>query len=293
MGCEQSYTYANGYYHGDMASDPAPPPSPAEPGVDARVQAVAVLADEQRRRMYGFARRARRPVTREEAAADAGISPKLAAFHLDKLVAAGLLRARYESPGGIRKVGRKPKVYEPTDADIRISIPERRPDLIAEILLDAVLAEQPGEGAQAAALRTAWRHGEERGATERARTRPGRLGPERSVSAGQAVLDRYGFEPDRRGPTTLCLLNCPFHHLTARSPELVCGINHAFVSGILQGLETTGVDAVLAPHPGQCCVELRASHDGDNGPPPDGGCARDHGSTTGGDPLLESSPQGP
>jgi predicted ArsR family transcriptional regulator len=206
--------------------------------------------------MYGFARRARRPVTREEAASVAGISAKLAAFHLDKLVAAGLLRARYESPAGTRKVGRKPKVYEPTEADIRISIPERRPDVIAEILIDAVLTEEPGEGARAAALRAARQHGEDTGATERGRIRPGRLGPERSLSVSETVLARYGFEPERRAATGVRLLNCPFHQLAARSPELVCGLNHAFVGGLLCGLETTGVEAVLAPHAGRCCVEL-------------------------------------
>lgn len=226
------------------------------------MDAVAVLADAQRRRMYGFARRARRPVTREEAASVAGISAKLAAFHLDKLVAAGLLRARYESPAGTRKVGRKPKVYEPTEADIRVSIPERRPDVIAGILIDAVLTEEPGEGARAAALRAARQHGEETGAAERDRIRPGRLGPERSLTVSENVLARYGFEPERRAATGVRLLNCPFHQLAARSPELVCGLNHAFLGGLLCGLETTGVEAVLAPHAGRCCVELRRPADG-------------------------------
>ncbi|MCP9943803.1 hypothetical protein LUX12_01710 [Streptomyces somaliensis] len=94
-------------------------------------------------------------MTREEAAADAGISAKLAAFHLDKIVAAGLLTSRYDSPGGIRKVGRKPKVYEPAGADVRVSIPERRPDVLAEILVDAVLDQRRDEDARSAALRTA------------------------------------------------------------------------------------------------------------------------------------------
>lgn len=239
-----------------MATPPAPSDDAPPPGGDP-VGAVAVLADEQRRRMYAFARRVRRPVTREEAAAEAGISAKLAAFHLDKLVEAGLLRAWYDNPGGVRKVGRKPKVYEPTPADIRVSIPERRPDVIAEILLDAVLAQRPGEAARAAALRTARQRGQDIGAAERARIRPGRLGPERSLSATEPLLAQYGFEPERRTPTSLALLNCPFHHLATRSPELVCGLNHAFLGGILDGLEATGVDAVLAPCAGRCCVELR------------------------------------
>ncbi len=238
-----------------MASDPTAFEPSAD--ADALMASVAVLADEQRRRMYGFARRARRPVTREEAAADAGVSAKLAAFHLDKLVAAGLLRARYASTGDAPRVGRKPKVYEPTGADLRLSIPERRPELIAEILLDAVLDEPSGQGARADALLAARRRGEAAGAAERERTRPGRLGPERSVTACGNALVRYGFEPDRESPTRMRLLNCPFHQLAERSQELVCGINHAFLGGFLTGLRASGVDAVLAPRPGQCCVELR------------------------------------
>lgn len=230
--------------------------TPPEPTAENRVTTIAVLTDGQRRRVFGYVRRARRPVTREEVAADSGVSVKLAAFHLDKLVEAGLLRTSYEAPAGVRKVGRRPKVYEPTDADIRVSIPERRPDVIAEILIDAVMTEQAQESARAAALRTARQHGHDIGSAERARTRPGRLGPERSVNAVEAVLERYGYEPDRPAPTTLRLLNCPFHRLATRSTELVCGINHAFLGGVLDGLQTTGLDAALTPHPGRCCVEI-------------------------------------
>lgn len=71
----------------------------------AALVAVAALSDELRRRMYGFIRRVGRPVSREEAAKSVGISRKLAAFHLDKLVEVGLLRARYEPVGGFARWG--------------------------------------------------------------------------------------------------------------------------------------------------------------------------------------------
>ncbi|MEV0611959.1 transcriptional regulator [Nonomuraea sp. NPDC050404] len=229
-----------------------------QPSAAAGVEAISVLGDDVRRRMYGFVRRARHPVTREAVAGDAGISAKLAAFHLDKLVAAGLLRARYDNPPGVRRVGRKPKVYEPAGRDIRISIPERHHDVLAEILIDAVHTAEQGEDPRAAARRAAHRRGEALGAEVRARTRPGRLGPERSLTLSEAMLEQHGFEPHRRAPDELRLLNCPFHPLAARSPELVCGINHAFLDGFLAGLRTAGVGAFLAPRPGHCCVELRA-----------------------------------
>ena len=54
---------------------------------------VGALDDDLRRRMYAYCRRAGHSVTRDEAAAHVGISRKLAAFHLDKLVDAGLLWA--------------------------------------------------------------------------------------------------------------------------------------------------------------------------------------------------------
>ena len=85
----------------------------ADVGLDhASLTSLAALGDTTRRRMFEFIRQARRPVTREEVADSLGVSRKLAAFHLDKMVAAGLLHAHYESPAGIRKVGRRPKVHE-------------------------------------------------------------------------------------------------------------------------------------------------------------------------------------
>src|SRR4051812_14793052 len=89
------------------------------------LRAFGALGEDQRRQLYGFARAARRPVSREEAAAAVGISRKLAAFHLDKLVDAGLLQRR-SLVGGTSRVGRRPKVYEPTDASFQMSIPARR-----------------------------------------------------------------------------------------------------------------------------------------------------------------------
>ncbi|MBV8933739.1 MAG: transcriptional regulator [Kutzneria sp.] len=230
---------------------------------DPAISAVAALDDELRRGMYVFIRGARRPVTRDEAAASVGISRKLAAFHLDKLVAAGLLRAHYEPVGGIRKVGRTPKVYEPTEADIRVTIPERRHEMLAEILMDAVLAEDTGENARQAAIRVAGHRGQQLGTAERERTRPGRLGVERALTLTEDMLARHGFEPNRESPACLRLRNCPFHPLAAEAPELVCGINHAFLTGMLTGLAASSVSAVLVPRPGECCVELRSASSGE------------------------------
>ena len=235
---------------------------------DPQIRAVAVLDDTLRRGMYSYIRTARRPVTRDEAAAAVGISRKLAAFHLDKLVEAGVLRAGFRSPAGAGRVGRAPKVYQPADTDIRVSIPPRQPDLLAEILVDAVLAESPDENATGSAERAvaaARERGRRIGAAEREDLRPGRLSTERALTLTEAVLQRNGFEPHRPSPTCLRLGTCPFHPLAARAPGLVCGINHGFLAGLVDGLGATTVEAVLDPHAGECCVEL---HPAESGPEP-------------------------
>jgi predicted ArsR family transcriptional regulator len=214
------------------------------------IRAIAALDDELRRGMYAFIRAAGRPVTRDEAAGSVGISRKLAAFHLDKLVAAGLLRARY-APAG--RVGRAPKVYEPAAADIHVAIPQRQHGLLAEVLLAAVV----DQGAQEAATRAAAERGRRLGMQERERVKLGRLGAERALTVAEGVLAQNGFEVKRESTTCVRLRDCPFHPVTQQAPELVCRINQAFLAGFLDGLDAPTVSAELAKVPGACCVCLR------------------------------------
>jgi predicted ArsR family transcriptional regulator len=207
-------------------------------------------------RLYAIVRAAHRPVSREEAAASTGISRKLAAFHLDKLVGAGLLRARYDAPLGPRRVGRTPKTYEPSGVDIAISIPARHYDVLADILIDAIRAGASGDDPRSAATQVARVKGAEHGASQRERLRPGRLGPERALTVAAEILGELGYEPQRDAPTRLRLLNCPFHPLSARAADVVCAVNHAYLSGLLDGLGATSAKAVHDPEPGICCVRL-------------------------------------
>jgi predicted ArsR family transcriptional regulator len=223
----------------------------------ASVAAVAALADDLRWRMYAFIRDTGEPVTRDQAAAEVGISRKLAAFHLDKLVDAGLLQTG--AARGLRRAGRAAKTYWPTDRVVQISIPPRQHTFLAEILLDSILAGGPHANVRQVVLETAAARGRQLGEVERRRGRPGRLGAERTLSLARSFLARLGFEPAQTAPGQLVLRNCPFQPLAARSTELVCGINHAFLAGFLEGLSTTSAVAVLEPQAGGCCVELRAA----------------------------------
>lgn len=221
----------------------------------AAVAAIAALDDDVRRALYEFVRAARRPVTREAAAEAVGISRKLAAFHLDKLVDLGVLRSGF-GPADTRKVGRAPRVYEPAAADIAVCVPERTPGLLASILVEAVTHERADETGADAAMRVAHKHGAATGAAARARSRPGRLGAERAARLAEEVLAEQGFEPYREG-AALRLRNCPFHPLAARSPDFVCGLNREYLDGVLDGIGADGrIVAELVPRPGECCVEI-------------------------------------
>ena len=86
----------------------------------------------------------------------------------------------------------------------------------------------------------------------------GPAGGDRDLTPAGELLEQHGYEPERSSQHTLRLRNCPFHTLARRAPEIVCAINQALLDGLLRGLGDQPVQAVLAPRPNACCVELRA-----------------------------------
>jgi predicted ArsR family transcriptional regulator len=216
--------------------------------VDAAWQAVAALVDPVRRALYEYVRRGRRPITREEAAQAVDISRNLAAFHLDKLVEAGLLAARYEALGGQpRGRGRTPKVYEARGEGLALTVPGRRYDLVSTILADAITASP--RNAQTEAHVCATKLGADLGAA----ATPGRSP---HTEAATVALAELGYEPQRAGDD-IVLGNCPFHAVALRHTALICGINVAFVGGLLAGLGCDHLRAELRPRAGGCCACIR------------------------------------
>ena len=230
-----------------------------------QLAALALLADELRQRLYRFVAAQPGPVTRDEAAAAVGISRKLAAFHLDKLAAAGLLEATTPDPASRRPgPGRTPKAYRPAAAEVTLSIPQRRYDALGDVLAQAIVADGPASTTRHTAQQLARERGVALGERVRAQRRLGRLGPERALTVIGELLGACGYAP-ARAPTQLLLRNCPFQQLARRAPELVCGLNQQFLAGLLAGLRSRRVDAVLQPDaaadPTRCCVLLQeATH---------------------------------
>ena len=238
---------------------------------DEMVATVSVLADDVRRRLYFHVRAATEPVTRDDAAIAAGISRKLAAFHLEKLVDSGLIRVIVDKPAGrMARPGRSPKMYRPSDAEMSLSIPTRQYELMAAMLLAGI--NMGGPDARESALKASFERGRDIGAKVRGVLRPGKLGLERAVRLTMQALTEQGFEPELKhvdGRTEVLSRNCPFHGLLAEDRLLVCTLNCSLVSGVLSGLDTEILDATLVPRDDEhCCVTVHSQMAGIIEPPP-------------------------
>jgi predicted ArsR family transcriptional regulator len=223
------------------------------------IEKVGTLADDLRRRMYLFIRDQGRPVSRDEAAETVGISRKLAAFHLDKLTEKGLLKADYARLSGRSGpgAGHPSKVYEPTEVDVAVSIPSRSYDFAGRVLVSA-LERSPAESRDA--VRTAAREqGFSLGDQVRRERRLRPASPRKTLALTRELLYERGYEPYLDEDGGLRLRNCPFHVLAQQSVEIVCGLNQAFISGLLAGLGSDELDAALDPQPGQCCIRIQST----------------------------------
>lgn len=203
---------------------------------------LSALTDPVRRRLYAYVTAQDRPVRRDDAAAAVGISRALAAYHLDLLAAAGLLATSYARPRGRGGpgAGRPAKHYEPVLQEVSLSIPPRNYTLLARLLADAVAADASG-AIRSAVLAAAEVEGHVAAA-------PG--------SDLLTTLTDNGYAPTEADHDDIELGNCPFHQLSQRQTELVCGLNHALLRGILAGCGDDLDRAELAPGPGRCCVVI-------------------------------------
>lgn len=216
---------------------------------------VGALLEPVRRSLYLFVLAQARPVSRDEAATAVGVRRGLAAFHLDRLAADGLLDVEFRRLSGRTGPGsgRPSKLYRPAQAEYELSLPPRSYSFVAELLAEALEARSPG-GTGESPQAIAERHGAAigRAARHRLGARP-RVAELRS--ALDAVLAGLGYQPYAEARTHR-LRNCPFHALADRHRDLVCGMNEALLRGVLDGLGLDRLEASLDPRPDECCVVL-------------------------------------
>jgi predicted ArsR family transcriptional regulator len=224
-------------------------------GFERNVAGISVLAEPVRRELYQFVCSQPEPVGRDQAAQALGIARHQVKFHLDRLEAEGLLEVDYvrltgrTGPGA----GRPAKRYRRAGGEFAITLPAREYELAGHILAEAIVASaQAGTPIHAALSRAAAAHGATLAAA-----------PDRPSSADNAldlaasILSRHGYEPRRIGSAVL-MANCPFHALARSHTELVCGMNHSLISGVVRSVAPDLLDVRLDPGDNRCCVTLTA-----------------------------------
>ena len=222
-----------------------------EPTVDG-IEAIAALDEPVRRRLYDYVSASGRAVDRDEAATACGVSRSLAAFHLDRLAALGLLTVEYRRLSGRtgRGAGRPNKLYRRADRDFEVHLPPRHYDLAAELYADAI-DELGSEGRQALNAGARARGAE----LARREIASGTADVTDPVAATVATLQRLGYEPVLDGGD-IALRNCPFHELARSHQAATCGMNLAMLDGLVS--ETAGDELIprLEPRDGWCCVRI-------------------------------------
>ncbi|GAA4948397.1 helix-turn-helix transcriptional regulator [Actinoplanes utahensis] len=197
---------------------------------------VAALTDGVRRSAYhAVAGAGPAPVGRDEVAETLGVGRTLAAFHLDKLVDAGLLEVSYARRSGRTGpgAGRPAKLYRIAPREHAVSVPPRSYRGAAEMLAESV--------ERAGAEQVLYEVAREQGRQSR-----GDGADPAEVLAGQ------GYAPIP-GVDRIELRNCPFHRLAEQFPPLICGMNLELISGLVEG---SGWTARMDPGPDRCCVTL-------------------------------------
>ncbi len=218
------------------------------------IAAVALLAEPMRRRVYEWVVAQHRAVGRAETAGALGITQPLATFHLDRLADGGLLQASYRrinerrGPGA----GRPARIYWRGDDELSVSLPERRYELAARTLAEAIEHSPPAA---------------EVAATEAGRAAGRRLGDETTrrlrrrspTTQLRTALEDHGYEPVvERGSRTIRLRNCPFHALVDEHRSLVCTMNLAMAEGMAEAIgPRLAYQPVSDPQEGFCCVAFR------------------------------------
>lgn len=222
-----------------------------------QVAALSSLRDPVRRSLYQYVAEQSDYVSRDDAAHTAGISRTLAAFHLERLVEAGLLEAVYRRLSGRTGpgAGRTSKVYRRARRQFRLSLPERRYDVLAEVFaeaLDSGVRVPASERLAAAAEQFGARLGKQAASSIR-----GKGDQRQALHEGLRLLTEFGFEPIQEGDW-ITLRNCPFDALAQEHRDLVCGVNLSLMKAFVTGLGTSGVKTHLERAEGRCCVRFHA-----------------------------------
>jgi len=209
----------------------------------------------RRRQILEAIHRSPAPLCASEIAGRAGIHPNTARFHLDALVADGVVERMPAEPRG---PGRPRIVYRARPGMALGG--ERRYRVLAEILLGYLTSVTSGGTAATAAADAGRAWGEH--------VIP-RAAPLHEVGCAEAVarvlmmLDELAFAPetvagDDDVPAQVRLRHCPFLELAEDHSDIVCSLHLGLIQGAFAGLRSPMTASELIPfgEPDACLVRL-------------------------------------
>ncbi len=180
-------------------------------------------------------------------------------FHLDQLVAGGLLDSEFR--GG--RVGRPRKVYRIRPGGLLTDSSVDAFAALTEVLTDAwpapgEVALSPIEAGRRWMLRHAKPPSPSADSDGSAATWFGRVGHVVDL------LERWGYRPDLRtsdggNVVEMTLVDCPFITMAATRADVVCGVHQGLIQGALESTGETDVEVRLLPliTPRTCAAHLR------------------------------------
>lgn len=240
--------------------------------------ADALLRSPVRRAIVGALAAGRAPgVIAEHTAADlaevVGRHVTTVRFHLDRLVAAGLVASRFRPRA---TVGRPHRVYSLVGAS---SPAEERTEVESLRLLSGLLvaALAPGEGAARVTPVEAGRRWALAHVPVLPDDRPAETAGRwlAKLSRVVEVLEAWGYRPevstrDDGRTADLTLAHCPFRDLARENEAVVCGIHRGLIAGSLERLGEQAVRVGLEPFvgPTTCRAQVTTTTPFDASAPP-------------------------
>lgn len=198
-------------------------------------------------------------LTAAELAEHVGLHVTTVRFHLDQLVAAGLVEASFHRSGS---AGRPRKIYAPVQgslAEVDVAGEADALRLLSSLLAGA-FADSSG-GATPTPLEAGRRWAVEHVPADPAST-PARTPGEWLSKVGRMldVLHEWGYTPEMStsdgGRTArLVLKDCPFLALAVDNPAVVCGIHRGLITGSMEQFGEPDTEIGLEPFVGPAtCV---------------------------------------
>lgn len=171
-------------------------------------------------------------------------------FHLDQLVAAGVLEARFRRSA---RAGRPSKVYSVAAGSLDHSSSEEGFRILASLLASTLSEAAQGHTVSPEEAGAAWARSHVAPAGEPTATSPGQwIG---KVGRMVDVLRDWGYTPEVStsgdGRTAeIRLAHCPFLDLAKDNPAVVCGVHRGLIAGTMEQLGEPDTAVSLEPFVG-------------------------------------------